>query len=538
MLHLSLRRPRHITLLFCLALLGAALPAVAQSTFGSIVGTVKDVSGGTLAGASISLVNDGTGATAKTTSAANGDYSFVSLNPSKYRIVVSASGFETVQFSDLDLQSREIKRVDVSLKVGATSDTVTVTGSSAGVITTDVSNLSETKTGRELTELPVAVYSRSTGSTSPILTLSTEPGVQVDDGSNLVVNGTTPALMSYTIDGISSVSVENSGPINELFPSFNSISEIRISGSNNNAEFSGVADVTTTSKSGTNQLHGGIFENFENTVLSAGNPFTHSTPKLIMNNFGGYLGGPVTVPKVFDGKNKLFFFMSYEGLRLPRAEPLITSVPSDAMRNGDLSAYLSGTPIYQPDGTPIDRANVPISPVSANIMKYFMPHQNIGDPTSFQKNYRVNFPAPITSDQADLRIDYAPTSRQSMFVRGTYKTRDVVTPRTRIAAASVSMQVPQSSARLGSQSRTRALRSRITMQSHRRSSTSFDSASMAASGHPRSTGLVAAVPGRIWNSGHHWAGPGNCNPQRSHHRIHVDRRCESIRAAQQHHPSP
>jgi hypothetical protein len=148
--------------------------------------------------------------------------------------------------------------VDVSLKVGATSDTVTVTGSSAGVITTDVSNLSETKTGRELTGLPVAVYSRLTGSTSPILTLSTEPGVQVDDGSNLVVNGTTPALMSYTIDGISSVSVENSGPINELFPSFNSISEIRISGSNNNAEFSGVADVTTTSKSGTNQLHGGI----------------------------------------------------------------------------------------------------------------------------------------------------------------------------------------------------------------------------------------------------------------------------------------
>jgi hypothetical protein len=428
MLHLSFRKPCRIILLFSLVLLGASLPVMAQSTFGSIVGTVKDVSGGILSGASVSLVNNGTGAGSKSTTAANGDYSFVNLNPGKYRIVITASGFETVEFSDLDLQSREIKRVDVSLKVGATSDTVTVTGSSAGVIATDVSNLSETKTGRELTQLPVAVYSRSTGSTSPILTLSTEPGVQVDDGSNLIVNGTTPALMSYTIDGISSVSVENSGPINELFPSFNSISEIRISGSNNNAEFSGVADVTTTSKSGTNQFHGGIFENFENTVLSAGDPFTHSTPKLIMNNFGGYLGGPVTVPKVFDGKNKLFFFMSYEGLRLPRAEPLITSVPSDAMRNGDLSAYLGGTPIYQPDGTPIDPANVPISPVSANIMKYFMPHQNIGDPTSFQKNYRVNFPAPITSDQADLRMDYVPTSRQSMFVRGTYKTRDVVTP--------------------------------------------------------------------------------------------------------------
>jgi hypothetical protein len=421
-------KSRCTLMLLCLLLLCAALPAAAQSTFGSIVGTVKDISGGILAGASITLVNNGTGVTAHSTTSANGDYSFVNLNPGKYQITVLASGFEKVEFSELDLQSRETKRVDASLKVGAASDTVTVTGTSAGVITTDVSNLSDTKTGRELTELPVAVYSRSTGSTSPILTLSTEPGVQVDDSSNLLVNGTMPALMSYTIDGISSVSVENSGPINELFPSFNSISEMRISGSNNNAEFSGVADVTTTSKAGTNQLHGGIFENFENTVLTAGDPFTRSTPKLIMNNFGGFVGGPVTIPKFYDGKNKLFFFMSYEGLRLPREQPLITSVPSEAMRNGDLTDYLAGTPIYEPDGTPIDPGHVPISSVSANIMQHFMPHQNIGDPTSYQKNYRINFPAPISSNQADLRIDYVPTPKQSMFIRGTYKTRDVVTP--------------------------------------------------------------------------------------------------------------
>jgi outer membrane receptor protein involved in Fe transport len=120
--------------------------------------------------------------------------------------------------------------------------------------------------------------------------------------------------------------------------------------------------------------------------------------------------------------------MSYEGLRLPRDQPLITSVPSEAMRNGDLTDYLAGTPIYQPDGTPIDPSHVPISPVSANIMKYLMPHENIGDPTSYQKNYRVNFPAPISSNQADLRIDYVATAKQSMFIRGTYKTRDVVTP--------------------------------------------------------------------------------------------------------------
>lgn len=414
----------------CLLLIVSLSPLrlFAQSTFGSIVGTVKDSSGAVIPGATVMLTNIGTAAQRTVVTDQHGDFSLVNLNPGKYQITVSAAGFEKTDFSDLDLQSRETKRVDAALKLGSATETVMVQGASAGVITTDVSNLSETKTGRELTELPVAVYSRSTGSTSPIDTLSTEPGVQVDDNNDLVVDGTTPALMSYTIDGISSVDVENSGPINELFPSFNSISEIRISGSNNNAEFSGVADVTTTSKSGTNTFHGGIFENLQNTVLTAGNPFTHSTPTIIMNNFGGFLGGPLSIPHLYSGTDKTFFFMSYEGLRLPRQVPLITNVPSADMRNGNLVDYLAGTPIFNPDGSSINPANVPISPVSANFIKYFFPAPNSGQPTDYQNNYRVNYPAPITSDQADLRLDYTLTSKQSMFVRGTYKIRSVITP--------------------------------------------------------------------------------------------------------------
>jgi hypothetical protein len=414
----------------CLLLIVSLLPLrlLAQSTFGSIVGTVKDSSGAVIPGATVMLTNIGTAAERTVVTDQHGDFSLVNLNPGKYQITVSAAGFEKTDFSDLDLQSRETKRVDAALKLGSATETVMVQGASAGVITTDVSNLSETKTGRELTELPVAVYSRSTGSTSPIDTLSTEPGVQVDDNNDLVIDGTTPALMSYTIDGISSVDVENSGPINELFPSFNSISEIRISGSNNNAEFSGVADVTTTSKSGTNTFHGGVFENLQNTVLTAGNPFTHSTPTIIMNNFGGFLGGPVSIPHLYSGKDKAFFFMSYEGLRLPRQVPLITNVPSADMRNGNLVDYLAGTPIFNPDGSSINPANVPISPVSANFIKYFFPAPNSGQPADYQNNYRVNYPAPITSDQADLRLDYTLTSKQSMFMRGTYKVRSVITP--------------------------------------------------------------------------------------------------------------
>ena len=148
------------------------------------------------------------------------------------------------------------------MRIGGEVQTVVVDDSSAvPVITTEVSNLAETKIGDELVSLPVAIYSRSTGSTSPISTLTTEAGVQTDDSGNLAVMGTTAALLSVTVDGISSVGVEYSGPVNEMFPSFNSIEEIRVSESNNNAEFSGVADITTVSKAGTLHYHGGAFEN-------------------------------------------------------------------------------------------------------------------------------------------------------------------------------------------------------------------------------------------------------------------------------------
>jgi hypothetical protein len=111
---------------------------VAQSTFGSIVGTVKDSSGALVPGASVRLTNSGTGAERTVITDQHGDFSFLNLNPGRYQVTVTASAFESTDFSDLDLQSRETKRVDATLKLGAASETVMVQGSSAGVITTDV----------------------------------------------------------------------------------------------------------------------------------------------------------------------------------------------------------------------------------------------------------------------------------------------------------------------------------------------------------------------------------------------------------------
>jgi hypothetical protein len=198
-----------------------------------------------------------------------------------------------------------------------------------------------------------------------------------------------------------------------------------------------VADVTTTSKAGTNDYHGGGFENLENTDLTAGNPFT-GKPSLHMNDFGGFIGGPVRIPHFYNGRDKTFFFGSYEGLRLPRQFPLVESFPSLDMRAGNLYNYLSTTQgtatpsINNYNGTPIPctgptNCTVPISPVAANIIKYLYPLPNSGPAGSFQNNYSVNFPAPISSNQFDVRIDQNITSKQSIYGRYTFKNRSVTT---------------------------------------------------------------------------------------------------------------
>jgi hypothetical protein len=415
----------------CFLIVLAAAPALAQSTFGTILGTVRDSSGALVADAQVTLVNSGTTAKRSMATDASGNYAFKNIDVGTYALTFTAPGFEKASLSDISLTARETRRLDTTLKLGSETQTVVVIDNSAPVITTDVSSLAETKVGEELVELPVAIYSRSAGSTSPISTLTTEAGVQTDDSGNLAVMGTTAALLSVTIDGISSVGVEYSGPVNEMFPSFNSIEEIRVSESNNNAEFSGVADITTVSKAGTNNFHGGLFENHENTVLNSNNSFALSKPKIIMNDFGGTLGGPLSLPHLYNGHDKTFFFISFEGLRLPRQTPMLLSVPSTDMRNGNLTSYLAGqgvAAIYQPDGvTPIDPANVPVSPVSANLLQYTMPTPNYGAAGSYANNYQNNFASPISANQGDVRLDQSISQKQTVFARFSYKNRQVTT---------------------------------------------------------------------------------------------------------------
>lgn len=412
-----------------LLILNAVLASIAcsQSTYGSFVGTVKDPSGSVVAGCSVTVRNLGTSVSRTATTDSTGNYNVVNLEPGTYEISMEMQGFQKATYSNLPLLARQTVRVDGALVIGTQAQSVEVNTAQEAPINTEVSNIAETKLGRELIDLPVAIASRALGSTSAITTLTTQPGVEVDANGSLSVAGSKPSMLSVSIDGISTMSPRSTAPIAELFPAFDGIAEIRVSEINNTAEFSGINDITTISRAGTNNYHGSLFENHQNSALSARNTFSSTVPKLIMNDYGGSIGGPVRIPHLYNGHDKTFFFLTYEGLRLPRETVLTESVPSLALRRGDLSAYLPKV-IRDASGVPFANNQIDpslISDLAKNALKYLYPLPNAGPPNAIANNYVQNYPAPISSNQGDIRLDHNITPKQSAFARLTYKRREV-----------------------------------------------------------------------------------------------------------------
>ncbi len=407
--------------IFVLTLIGLGLTQSmkAQSISATILGTVKDPSGNVVPRAKVTLYNKGTAAQRSTLSSESGDFRFPETEAGTYTLTIEAPGFQKEEFSSFDVLARETRRLDAALKVATQTQTVDVEASAGSLIQTDTSNVAVTKTGRELVDLPVAIATRGSGSTSPISTLTAQPGVQIDSNGNLSVAGANPSQLSVSVDGISVMGprAAESGPINELFPSFNAIEEIRVSEVVNPAEFGGVADIATISKSGTNSYHGGLFENLQNNAMNAANTFTHTTPVLKMNDFGIFMGGPLSIPKLYNGKNRTFFFGSFEALRLPRQVIQIESVPSLAMRSGDLTQL----------GGPVVPASQ-ISPLSQKMLQYLYPLPNYNGAGATANNYAAYFATPIKSNQADARFDQIISTKQQAYVRLTYKNRRVLNP--------------------------------------------------------------------------------------------------------------
>ena len=396
--------------------------AFSQSTFGTVLGTVKDSSGSLIPAAKVDLLNTGTNATRSTVTNTDGAYEFVNTEIGNYKLKVEAPGFQVTEYQPFDLAARATVRIDVQMTVASQATTVNV--EAIAVVQTDASNISETKGSLELN-----IGTRSSGSTSAYSTLTAQPGVQIDANNNISVSGAMPSQLSFTIDGISSVGPGSLGALTEMFPSFNAIEEIKISETLNPAEYGGVADITTVSKSGTNQFHGGAFENLQNTYFNASDTFSHEVTPVKLNDFGLYMGGPIIIPKVYNGRNRTYFFGSFEVLRLPKSLTSVLSVPTQAMRNGDLSAYLDPSQGGQANALTGYPGNIiPQTQINSFAQKFsdlIFPLPNYGPSGAIANNYLATYSIPINSAQADVRLDQSLGVKHLVYVRYTYKNRRI-----------------------------------------------------------------------------------------------------------------
>jgi len=394
--------------------------AVAQSTFGTILGTVKDNSGGVVQGAAVRLTNTDENTSRETTTNGNGDYEFLNSLPAHYQVTIRNAGFETFTATSLLLVARQTLRVDATLQVGQASQTVLVQDTEAGVIATDTQTIQETFDPQALLNLPANI--RANGNTSPYQLIQVLPGVQADDSGNFSIQGGIPSQTQYSLDGISVTDVTGNQPLTNAFPSTESIAEIKVQGVGSNAEYGQVGDVTTISKSGTNQYHGSGFWYAQNAALNALNFGETTKPKLIANDFGATIGGPVLIPHFYNGKDKTFFYGTYEGFRYPQAAVNQQEIPTQSMQSGNFNG--NGTVIDPTTGQPFPNDTIPasrINPVAQKFLSLF-PSPNTGDlNTVHAANYVVNSNATYHSDQYDTRIDQYLTSKQSIFGRWTWK---------------------------------------------------------------------------------------------------------------------
>ncbi len=398
----------------------------AQSTYGTILGTVVDATGATVPNASVKVTNTDANTARNITTNNDGQYLANNLQPGNYKINISAQGFETFEATAVTLVARQTVRSDAVLRVGQESQTVTIDASTSGVIATDTQAVQSSFNSKDLLDLPANV--RANGSTSPYQLIQVLPGVQSDRNGNLSIQGTIPSQTQYSLDGISITDVTGNGPLTEAFPSSESIAELKVQGVGSPAEFGQVGDVTTVSKSGTNIFHGNLFWYHQNRALNATAFGQQTKPQLVANDFGASGGGPLVIPKLYDGRDKTFVFGTYEGFRYPRAQTVQNSVPTQLQRQGDFNGE-GLTPINPSTGQPFPGNVIPaseISPVSQGILSLY-PLPNSGNPNlATVNNWIANKDNSYQSNQYDIRADHYFSTSQSVFGRWSSKTIDQV----------------------------------------------------------------------------------------------------------------
>ncbi len=388
----------------CLAFL-AAFSLQAQ-TSGVIVGRVTDPSGAVVTGARIELVNQNTGIKATALASNQGEYVFPIVEPGTYRLSTSAGGFKTAIRSGVTILVNQTAREDVALEVGETASSVEV-AAQAPVVQSETSSVGQVVDGEQVTEMPL------NGRDSIYALLATVPGVQ-DSGSNPMISGSAyRGGTSMTVDGASNDDALNER-INLPVPSLDTVAEFKVLTNGSPAEFGKPAQVIVATKGGSNTIHGSLLEFNRNNVMAAKSHAAEliAKPPYKRNEYGGSIGGPIK-------KNKLFYFGSFEGLRLVQYTLTQESMPTAAMKTGNFAGIfaikdpLAGGALFPNAVIPASR----ISPVATALLPFLPDPNQAGSSNGLGVNLAVNVPTDQPNDRYSTRVDYQITPKDTVNVR-------------------------------------------------------------------------------------------------------------------------
>ncbi len=336
-----------LTVIFALS-----FTAFAQSDRGTITGTVQDQGKAVVPGARVVARNMDTGAQSETVTTGTGNYTLASIPAGRYEVSVEVQGFKKFTQQGIEVQVAQTARIDAVLQIGSTSESVTV-NADAPLLRTENAEQSQNINGDRINALPLNFGGINNGSVrNPLGFATLAPGTYSQQGVNngIRVNGAPVLTFKIMYDGQDATNGITPQVANVSQASVEAIQEFTLQASNFSAEFGQVSGgiFNFTARSGSNQFHGSAYEYFTNEALNAGQALTddgngrHINPRFRKNDFGASVGGPVLLPKLYDGHDKTFFFFNIEAYRNTNVTQRLNTVPTDAMRNGDFSSVLTG----------------------------------------------------------------------------------------------------------------------------------------------------------------------------------------------------
>jgi carboxypeptidase family protein/TonB-dependent receptor-like protein len=418
-----LRQAAVLTFLGSLLLFSAGVRLRAQALYGSIVGTIADSSGAVVPGATVKVTESGTGQVRQTISNETGSFSFPTLPQGTYSVAVSHQGFENFIERGVAVTVDGVVRIDAALKVGVATETVQVNAQTAE-LQTDTADVRTQISTKELEEIPVPVNRNYQNllvmvpGMSPPNT-SSSPAANPARGEVFSVNGTTQGASNTRIEGANAI---NSWMSHETgyVPGIEAIETVSVSTASFDADhgLAGSASINVILKSGTNQIHGSAFEYNQNNDLKAKPwilPAGQGKPKFIDNQTGGTFGGPIV-------KNKLFYFVSYDGQFDRQFASQIVTVPTAAIRSGDMTG--SSTPIYDPfTGTATGTGRTPFpgnlipaarQDSTALLIQQLYPLPNL---PGIANNYYATGDYLVNRHKFDGKVNWNPTRKLTLSAR-------------------------------------------------------------------------------------------------------------------------